>query len=116
VTPGLKQAAYFIVSEALTNVAKHAQATECLVRVATFRLGIIITVADNGIGCPDNPAPGVGMVSMAERASELSGTCTVSRAASGGTEVRAFLPYEDVVYAIGRNEINLEGLRERSAN
>ncbi len=114
-TPEVKQAAYFIVSEALTNVAKHARASECRVRVTAFKLGIRICVIDNGTGCPVDPVPGVGMISMMERASELGGNCSVSRGLSGGTEVRAFLPYQEIIYGAPKKAIEIGGIRERSA-
>jgi signal transduction histidine kinase len=114
-TPELKQAAYFIISEALTNVAKHAGASECLVRVTVFKLGIRISVADNGSGFPAKPVPGVGTISMLERASELGGNCSVKSMLSGGTEVRAFLPYQELIYGASTKEININGIRERSA-
>jgi signal transduction histidine kinase len=115
ITPELKQAAYFIISEALTNVAKHAKASECLVKVTVFKLGIRISVADNGAGCPVNVVPGVGTVSMRERASELGGSCSVKRGPAGGTEVRAFLPYQELICGTANKEININGIRERSA-
>ncbi len=116
ITPALAEAAYFIVSEALTNVAKHAQATRSRVRVAPFNLGIMISVTDNGIGFPETAAPGVGMTSMLERASELNGSCSIGRGSSGGTEVRAFLPHQGFIFGIQQTKLNAESTGERRAN
>jgi signal transduction histidine kinase len=88
-------AAYRIVQEALTNVVRHAHASECVVRLAldetveTLRLEI----RDDGRGLPSERGRGVGVASMRERAAELGGECVVeSFSAVGGTRVRASLP------------------------
>jgi signal transduction histidine kinase len=84
-------AAFRIASEAMTNVARHSGATRCRVVVAiggTFDL----TVTDNGHGADPTTAPGVGWVSMRERAAELGGSCTITSRGEGGLVVRAVLP------------------------
>ena len=75
-------AAYRIVCEALTNISKHSQATECDVRL-TFHGALQIDVRDNGIGLPQGTHSGVGMSSMRERAAELGGTFSIHSLASG---------------------------------
>ena len=75
-------AAYRIVCEALTNISKHSQATECDVRL-TFNGALQIDVRDNGIGLPQGTHSGVGMSSMRERAAELGGTFSIHSLASG---------------------------------
>ena len=88
-------AAYRIVQEALTNVVRHAEASECVIRLAldesdrTLRLEI----RDDGRGLPPERGRGVGLASMRERAAELGGECVVESFSSGGTRVRASLPY-----------------------
>jgi signal transduction histidine kinase len=83
-------AAYHIVQEALLNVVRHAQATECTVRLELAD-GLYIEVVDNGRGMQEYHA-GVGIVSMRERATELGGWCTIQHRSGGGTIVRACLP------------------------
>jgi signal transduction histidine kinase len=66
-------AVYRIVDEAVTNVARHAQATECVVKLAVTDV-LQLTITDDGKGLPPDQRSGVGMVSMRERAEELGGT------------------------------------------
>lgn len=88
----LEVAAYRIITEALTNVARHAEAKLCVIRL-TFSDALVIDVRDDGKGLPTTPRPGVGLRSMAERAAELGGTCSIEHLPEGGTLVRASLPY-----------------------
>jgi signal transduction histidine kinase len=96
-------AAYRIVVEALTNVARHAQADTCRVRLqhidadtsADARTNadvLIVDVSDDGLGLPPQHPLGVGLASMRERAAELGGTCSITSGATGGTQVLARLP------------------------
>ena len=84
-------AVYRIVQEALTNVARHAQAHSCVVRLAVNEEVGLETV-DDGVGIPAECSVGVGLSSMRERASELGGSCVVERAPEGGTRVLVRLP------------------------
>ncbi|MGL5819826.1 MAG: GAF domain-containing sensor histidine kinase [Phycicoccus sp.] len=105
-------AAFRIVSEALTNVARHAGARRCDVTVRCDRT-LRIEVVDDGRGVsappgrhedprPGSPAGGstpmptrrfgVGMTSMRDRAAELGGSCVVEARPGGGTAVRVELP------------------------
>lgn len=85
-------ASYRIVCEALTNVSKHSQATECNVQL-TFNGALQIDVQDNGAGLPESAHAGVGMFSMRERAAELGGTFSIQSSANG-VHVSAYLPCE----------------------
>ncbi len=86
-------AAYRIVTEALTNVSRHARARHCRVRLHRHAGGALdVEIADDGQGLVDGWRRGVGTNSMAERAAELGGSCTVSVRPEGGTIVRAVLP------------------------
>ena len=91
--PDSDTAAYRLVQEALTNVAKHAAAEHVRVRVSqTPASGTEVTVVDDGRGFdPLDPAAGFGLVGMRERAELLGGTLEVESSAAG-TTVRAFLP------------------------
>jgi signal transduction histidine kinase len=86
-------AAYRIVQEAIKNAVEHGQAQKCLVCLALDgNLGL--TVKDDGLGLPDVVTPGVGLVSMRERAEELGGTFEIHPRPVGGTEVEVHLPLE----------------------
>lgn len=73
--------------EALSNVVKHAQATSVSVRVEVADYQVVLAVADNGIGIREYAHGGRGIGNMNERAAAVQGSCTISRADQGGTEV-----------------------------
>jgi len=85
-------AAYRIATEALTNTARHANARHCWIRLA--RNGALeLEVTDDGHGrAGDRSLDGVGLGSMAQRAAELGGVCTIEFTPGGGTRVQAHLP------------------------
>jgi signal transduction histidine kinase len=83
-------AAYRIIQEALTNVAKHAQARNCTVSLAIDN-DLEIVVNDDGVGFPLTRRVGVGLLSMRERAEEIRGTCMIE-STTNGTRVFASLP------------------------
>jgi signal transduction histidine kinase len=87
-------AAYRTVQEALTNIARHAHATSCRVRISVdlARSVLELEVTDDGVGMPEGRRAGVGLTSMRERAEELGGTCDVDTNPNGGTRVLARLP------------------------
>lgn len=84
-------AAYRIVQEAMTNVARHSQADRCLIRINTNG-NLKVEVIDNGVGLPSELRGGLGHLSMRERAEELGGTFVIESAPGGGTSVCALLP------------------------
>lgn len=83
--------AYFIVSEALTNVAKYARATRASVRIVRDGNWIIVEVSDNGVGGA-SARPGGGLAGLADRAAGIDGILTVNSPAGGPTVIRADLP------------------------
>jgi signal transduction histidine kinase len=91
-------AAYWIATEAMTNVVRHARARRCTVRVCAER-ELVVEVRDDGAGLPAEPRAGVGTTSMAERAGELGGTCTIAGAPGDGTRVVARLPLAEDAFA-----------------
>ncbi len=96
-TAAVEVAAYRIITEAITNVRRHARASTCHVRLSVEtgrRPALWVDIIDNGRGLPGRLQPGVGLMSMRERAAELGGGCTVRAAAGGGTHVSAFLPLD----------------------
>ncbi len=88
-------AVYRIVQEALTNVARHAQARRCIVRLAASN-ELHLEVLDDGVGLRPQYRAGVGLISMRERATELGGTCVVESGPMGGTRILVRLPLGDV--------------------
>ncbi len=86
----LEVAAYRILTEAITNVMRHAQAKTCQVHL-TVNEQLTLTIMDDGIGLPPALPTGVGFLSMRERAEELGGTFKVI-SNEGQTLVTAVLP------------------------
>ncbi len=89
--PALEAAAYFVIMEALTNVAKYASATAAEVTVRQVNGDVVIGVADDGVGGAD-PAAGTGLAGLADRVAALGGRLVVESPPGGGTVVRAELP------------------------
>ncbi len=83
--------AYFVVSESLTNIAKHAQASqaEVIVQRAGDRLHVI--VSDDGVGGAD-PSRGTGLAGLAKRAASVDGTFDISSPSGGPTLITVDLP------------------------
>ena len=86
-----------IIQEALTNTRKHAQARSALVRFSADSDGVLVTIADDGIGFPFTDGAtgnrfGFGLQTMRERAETIGGSFTVCSRAGGGTEVQVRLP------------------------
>jgi signal transduction histidine kinase len=86
-------AAYYVVSEALTNAAKHAHAS--VVRVAVrVRDGVLeLSVRDDGSGGAD-PERGSGLIGLTDRVDALGGTIEVASPPGQGTTLRVTLPVE----------------------
>ncbi|MDO5681488.1 MAG: histidine kinase [Propionibacteriaceae bacterium] len=88
---------YHILREALHNVVKHAHASEVRVTMAPDPDDagtLVLEIVDDGIGVRDaaGQRPGLGLVSMRERAERLGGSLSVGPGSGGGTVVRAVLP------------------------
>jgi signal transduction histidine kinase len=83
--------AYFVVAEALANVAKHAQATRARVMVAGEGDTLVVEVSDDGVGGAD-PRGGSGLTGLSDRVDALDGTLTLTSAQGVGTTVRITLP------------------------
>ena len=90
-SPTIEAIAYFVVSEGLTNITKHAQASqaEVFVQRAGDRLHII--VSDDGIGGAD-PARGTGLAGLAKRAASVDGTFEIASPPGGPTLITVDLP------------------------
>ena len=96
-TPGgrlpeaVEAAAYFVVAEALTNVAKYASATRATVRAVRDNGHVVVEVSDDGVGGAD-PSKGSGLEGLADRLCSVDGRLEVMDARGGGTIVRADIP------------------------
>jgi signal transduction histidine kinase len=82
--------AYFVVAEALTNVAKHSRATRALVSVSRHGDTLRVTVRDDGIGGAD--PRGQGLSGLADRVAGVDGRLSVASPAGGGTVIEVMLP------------------------
>ena len=87
----LEVAAYYVVSESLANIGKHAQATAATVEVARKRGQIVVEVVDNGVGGADTET-GTGLRGLADRVESLGGRLLIWTPTGGGTRVRAEIP------------------------
>ena len=86
-------AAYYVVAEALTNVAKHAQAREAEVRIG-HRDGVLeVVVHDDGRGGAAR-APGSGLEGIGQRVDALGGSLDIDSPAGGPTTLKAVIPCE----------------------
>ena len=87
---GVEAATYFLVSEALANVAKHAEADRVTVSVAQSNGSLMVEVLDDGRGGAD--PDGSGLRGLADRVAALDGEFSVGQGEDGGTVVRASIP------------------------
>jgi signal transduction histidine kinase len=87
----LEVAAYYVVSESLTNAAKHAQASRVTVDVGVADSTLIVEIVDDGIGGADSER-GTGLRGLADRVEALNGNLRVWSAVGKGTRIRAELP------------------------
>jgi signal transduction histidine kinase len=87
----VEAAAYYIVAEALTNIAKYAQASAATVRVWDEDGRVFVEVVDDGIGGAD-PGEGSGLRGLADRLAALDGTLVVESPSGEGTRIRAEIP------------------------
>ncbi len=91
VPAGLEATVYYIVSEALTNVAKHAEATQAKVTIACDPDAVRFEIVDDGRGGAD-PSAGSGILGLRDRAEAAGGTLFVVSPAGKGTTVTGRLP------------------------
>lgn len=91
-SPQVEEAAYLIVVEALANVARHARADRCLVRLSGTSDTLMVEVSDNGSGRPSPQADGVGLSAARDRAVSLGGTLNTESFPGRGFTLTARLP------------------------
>jgi PAS domain S-box-containing protein len=94
----VEAAAYYVVSEALANVTKYADARTVRVQISQLNGSALVEVSDDGVGGAD-PARGSGLRGLADRLSALNGTLDVESPPGEGTCIRAEIPIE-----VGWNE------------
>jgi signal transduction histidine kinase len=87
----VEAAAYFVVAEALTNIARYAGASQAEVRIARASGYAVVEVRDDGVGGAD-PADGTGLRGLADRLAALDGRLEVHSPPGEGTTVRAEVP------------------------
>jgi len=90
----VEQAAYFVVSEALTNVAKHASATRAEVALIDGDGKLVIEIGDDGVGGARLDL-GSGLRGLADRVAAIEGRLEVDSEPGAGTRVRAEIPYSE---------------------
>jgi len=90
-------AAFRITQEAVTNILRHAQANNLLVRLQRLPEGLSLFISDDGLGFAPATDPGAlgqrGMAGMQERISQLGGLLKVTSEAGQGTQIEALFPW-----------------------
>lgn len=94
---GMRTDIFRMVQEALTNIARHAEATVAYVRLRPEKEGLLLEVGDNGKGMliadqGENEITGLGMVGMRERARNHKGKITVDSEPNKGTSISVYFP------------------------
>jgi signal transduction histidine kinase len=89
--PAVEATAYFMVSEALANVAKHARATAATVAAAEENGRLVVEVVDDGVGGASSDG-GSGLRGLVDRVAAVDGELRVESSAGGGTRVTAEIP------------------------
>jgi signal transduction histidine kinase len=98
----IEAAAYFVVAEALTNVAKYAQATHAIVRIDRAGEEVTVRVGDDGIGGASMDG-GTGLRGMADRVRALGGRIGVESPGGGGTRIVATIPCDAAQLVVAAN-------------
>jgi signal transduction histidine kinase len=89
--PAVEAAAYFVCAELLTNVAKHAEASQVQMSITEENGRLRVVITDDGIGGAD-PSRSSGLRGLADRVGALGGSLAVESPPGGGTRVKAELP------------------------
>jgi signal transduction histidine kinase len=90
-SPAVEATAYFVVSEALANVAKYASATRARITAECPGDSLRVEIADDGVGGAD-PERGSGLRGLADRVAALGGRLAVVSPTGGGTRIVAEIP------------------------
>jgi signal transduction histidine kinase len=89
--PAVEVAAFYVVSEALTNIDKHADATSATIRVRRTDAAVTVDISDDGVGGTET-GEGSGLRGLADRVEALGGRFRTWTPATGGTCVHAEIP------------------------
>jgi signal transduction histidine kinase len=89
----LEGAAYYVVAESLTNMAKHANATHASIDIGVHDGKLLVAVSDNGRGGAE-VRPDGGLAGLRDRVAALGGTLAVSSPVGGPTTVKVDMPCE----------------------
>jgi signal transduction histidine kinase len=88
----VEEAAYYVASEGLTNVLKHAGTGRATVKLGMGDGQLIVEVKDQGHGCDPATPPGSGLVGLRDRLGSLGGELSIDSRPGDGTTLRAALP------------------------
>jgi signal transduction histidine kinase len=88
--PAVEATAYFVVAEALTNVAKHARAHRAAVMACVEHDTLQVEIQDDGVGGAEGA--GSGLLGLGDRLAVLDGTLRIQSPPDGGTLVAAAIP------------------------
>jgi PAS domain S-box-containing protein len=88
----IEASVYFLISEALTNVVKHAHATSAGVRIVVVPGRLVVEVSDDGVGGVEVQSARHGLAGLTDRVAALDGTLGVQSEPSAGTTLRAEVP------------------------
>ena len=97
--PAVESTLYFVCSEALSNVAKHARASRVRIDLRERAAGPLLRIEDDGVGGA-NVGAGSGLGGLADRLEALGGTLVVDDGPGGGTAVTASVPRARAVAAL----------------
>ncbi|WP_414170049.1 GAF domain-containing sensor histidine kinase [Streptoverticillium reticulum] len=87
----VEESAFYLVSEALTNVLKHADATHATIRITRAGGWLVVEVTDDGVGFSGDPAAGSGLTGMRDRIEAVGGDLLITSRTGGGTVIRSRL-------------------------
>jgi signal transduction histidine kinase len=95
----VEEAAYYVISEGLTNVLKHAATEQATVKLATNGESLTVQVIDHGQGCDTNRPPGSGIVGLRDRLGSIGGELQLDSQPGDGTILWAVFPLRAVDHA-----------------
>jgi signal transduction histidine kinase len=90
--PDVEVVLYRVAQEALTNVARHAQASEARVQIVSDDDAVHLVVEDDGRGAGRNASPHLGWLGMRERLTSVGGRLSIGEARGGGLRLDAYIP------------------------